>query len=189
MDSENWPFFTTHPEALPWKQEKIRISGSLIDRNSKERLKTLFWKIMRKIENLWKYQNFIVPFLSRSNDRKPKRRHRHGAHHPKVQQKSRNHHWRWPWIRLLPDQRCTYFIKGTAIVYKNNKEIKTLYKGDSFGEQSLFYNTQRQITIRAEEDVVCLVLGRDQLNQVLMDQVRSLFRLMMSRLETSKCKL
>ena len=35
----------------------------------------------------------------------------------------------------------SHFDKGTAIAYKNNKEIKTLYKGDSFGEQSLFYNT------------------------------------------------
>lgn len=29
------------------------------------------------------------------------------------------------------------------MVTKNGKEIKKLHKGDTFGEQSLFYNTMR----------------------------------------------
>ncbi|MFO0131078.1 MAG: hypothetical protein ACK52J_00305 [bacterium] len=33
--------------------------------------------------------------------------------------------------------------------------------GCCFGEQSLFYNTQRLVTIRAEDEVKCLLLGRD----------------------------
>ena len=53
------------------------------------------------------------------------------------------------------------------------KEKKVMmYKGDSFGELALFYNVQRQTTIKAEEDVVCLVLGREQLYKALGDQAQ-----------------
>jgi len=37
---------------------------------------------------------------------------------------------------------------------KGNKEVRKLYKGDSFGEQALYYNTIRQMTVRAEDDVL-----------------------------------
>ena len=44
-----------------------------------------------------------------------------------------------------------YYIKeGTASVYKGSKFIRKLYKGDSFGEQSLYYNTMRLLTIQAD---------------------------------------
>ena len=33
---------------------------------------------------------------------------------------------------------------------KNNKEIKKLQKGDSFGEQALYYNTIRQMSVKAD---------------------------------------
>jgi cGMP-dependent protein kinase len=37
-----------------------------------------------------------------------------------------------------------YIIKeGTVSVLKGNKEVRKLYKGDSFGEQALYYNTVR----------------------------------------------
>ena len=35
-----------------------------------------------------------------------------------------------------------------------------LEKTDSFGQQALFYNTVRQMTVKAEEDMTCLILGR-----------------------------
>jgi len=50
--------------------------------------------------------------------------------------------------------------------------MRKLYKGDSFGEQALYYNTVRQMTVRAEDEVKCLVLGRDTLTRVLGDQVQ-----------------
>ena len=63
-----------------------------------------------------------------------------------------------------------YIIKdGTASVLKGNKEVRKLYKGDSFGEQALYYNTVRQMTVRAEDDVKCLALGRDTLTRILGD--------------------
>jgi CRP-like cAMP-binding protein len=65
-----------------------------------------------------------------------------------------------------------YYIKeGSASVYKATKFQRKLAKGDSFGEQSLYYNTMRQYTIKADEDVICLVLGRDTLNRIMGDNI------------------
>jgi CRP-like cAMP-binding protein len=65
-----------------------------------------------------------------------------------------------------------YIIKeGSASVSKGNKFIRKLNKGDSFGEQSLYYNTIRQLTIKADDEVTCLVLGRDTLGRVLGDKI------------------
>lgn len=65
-----------------------------------------------------------------------------------------------------------YFLKeGTASVYKGNKFLRKLNKGDSFGEQSLYYNTMRQLTVKADEEVTSLVLGRDTLNRIMGDRV------------------
>ena len=44
-------------------------------------------------------------------------------------------------------------------------------KGSLFGEQALYYNTIRQMTVKAEEDVVCLVLGRETLAKILGDRI------------------
>lgn len=45
-----------------------------------------------------------------------------------------------------------YLIKqGTVSISKGNKFIRKLTKGDSFGEQSLYYNTMRQLTATAED--------------------------------------
>lgn len=65
-----------------------------------------------------------------------------------------------------------YYIKsGTASVYKATKFQRKLTKGDFFGEQSLYYNTMRQFTIKADEDVVCLVLGRDTLHKIMGENI------------------
>jgi cGMP-dependent protein kinase len=47
-----------------------------------------------------------------------------------------------------------YIIKeGTVQVMKGGKEIRKMLKGDSFGEQALYYNTVRQATVRALDNV------------------------------------
>ena len=47
---------------------------------------------------------------------------------------------------------CFYYIKeGYASAYKGNKFIRKLMKGDTYGEQSLYYNTVRQLTVKADE--------------------------------------
>ena len=44
-----------------------------------------------------------------------------------------------------------YYIKeGNATVFKGTRFVRKLTKGDSFGEQSLYYNTMRQYTIKAD---------------------------------------
>ena len=54
-----------------------------------------------------------------------------------------------------------YIIKeGIASVWKGNRCLDKLTKTDSFGQQALFYNTVRQMTVKAEEDITCLILGR-----------------------------
>ena len=45
--------------------------------------------------------------------------------------------------------------------------------GESFGESALLYNTPRQMSIRAssETEVICLALAKDNLIEILKDQV------------------
>lgn len=70
-----------------------------------------------------------------------------------------------------PGSTFYYMKEGSASVVKAGKVLRRLGKGDSFGEQSLYYNTMRQFTIRAEEDVICLVLGRDTLNRIMGENI------------------
>lgn len=70
-----------------------------------------------------------------------------------------------------PGSSLYYIKEGIASVYRGSKFIRKLTKGDSFGEQSLYYNTMRQLTIKADDEVTCLVLGRDTLNRVLNDKI------------------
>jgi CRP-like cAMP-binding protein len=56
---------------------------------------------------------------------------------------------------------------------KKNDYIKTLTCGDSFGEQSLFYNCKRLVTCVCDsEKVTCLVLGRQTLRNTLGDKIQ-----------------
>eukprot|EP01017_Pseudomicrothorax_dubius_P023633 TRINITY_DN2520_c0_g1_i2.p1 TRINITY_DN2520_c0_g1~~TRINITY_DN2520_c0_g1_i2.p1 ORF type:complete len:815 (+),score=191.06 TRINITY_DN2520_c0_g1_i2:35-2479(+) len=65
-----------------------------------------------------------------------------------------------------------YIIKdGVVSVMKGNNEVRKLYKGDSFGEQALYYNTVRQMSVKALDDVKVLALGRDTVTSVLGDQI------------------
>ena len=50
---------------------------------------------------------------------------------------------------------------------QGNLEQRKIYKGESFGQNSLYYNTMRKMTVRAEEDVVCQVLGRETLAKII----------------------
>lgn len=70
-----------------------------------------------------------------------------------------------------PGSTFYYLKEGSASVYKAGKFQRKLTKGDSFGEQSLYYNTMRLYTIKADEDVVSLVLGRDTLNRIMGDNI------------------
>lgn len=61
-----------------------------------------------------------------------------------------------------------YIIKeGVAGLYKGTVEQRKMYRGESFGEMSLYYNTMRKMTVKAEDDVKCLVLGRETLAKII----------------------
>lgn len=63
---------------------------------------------------------------------------------------------------------CFYYLKdGYASAYKGSKLVKKLMKGDSFGEQSLYYNTMRQLSVKADEESTLLILPRDTLYKVM----------------------
>lgn len=66
-----------------------------------------------------------------------------------------------------------YVIKdGTVSVLKGDKEIRKMVKGDSFGEQALYYKTVRFCTVKAETEVKCFALGREETTRILGDQVQ-----------------
>jgi cGMP-dependent protein kinase len=64
-----------------------------------------------------------------------------------------------------------YIIKaGTTMASIKGQEIKRILKGDYFGEQALLYNSVRTATVTAIDEVHCLAIGRESLNEVLGDQ-------------------
>lgn len=66
-----------------------------------------------------------------------------------------------------------YVIKeGMVSVLKGEKEIRKMGKGDSFGEQALYYKTVRFCTVKADTEVKCLALGRDEATKILGEQVQ-----------------
>jgi cGMP-dependent protein kinase len=44
-------------------------------------------------------------------------------------------------------------------------------KGDSFGEQSLYYNTMRQLSVKADEESTLLILPRDTLYKIMGEDI------------------
>ncbi len=61
-----------------------------------------------------------------------------------------------------------YIIKdGTASMLKGAVEERKIYQGESFGLNSLYYNTMRKMTIRADETVTCHILGRETLAKII----------------------
>lgn len=60
-----------------------------------------------------------------------------------------------------------FIIKqGSVICSKGDKDLKTLEKGDYFGEQALLYNSVRTATITAGENTKCLTIGRAELTKL-----------------------
>lgn len=66
-----------------------------------------------------------------------------------------------------------YMIKeGEVSIWKGQKELRKLGKGDSFGEQALFVSSVRAASVRADTEVKVLSLGRDKITQILGDKVQ-----------------
>lgn len=67
-----------------------------------------------------------------------------------------------------------YIIKeGEVAVLVGTKEVRRMHKNESFGEQALYYNTNRTSTVQAVEETTCIALGGETVQQVLGDHVRN----------------
>jgi cGMP-dependent protein kinase len=71
------------------------------------------------------------------------------------------------------DPGSTFYVikQGEASVWKGNELFTKLVRTDTFGEQSLLYNTVRLMSVKAETDLTCLILNRETLSRVLGDQI------------------
>ncbi|GIX65109.1 protein kinase G AGC kinase family member PKG [Babesia caballi] len=81
-----------------------------------------------------------------------------------------------------------YIIKhGNADVYVDGVRVRTITKGQYFGERAILYREPRSATIQAIDDASCLSLSRDILLNVLGDLNHVLFRnIMMECLQHSE---
>ncbi|KAL4488509.1 hypothetical protein ABPG72_013077 [Tetrahymena utriculariae] len=73
------------------------------------------------------------------------------------------------------DMASSYYIikKGKVAIYKDDKMIREMGVGETFGEQALFENSKRGATVKAmEDDSRCIALGRDTIQSVLGDKVQ-----------------
>lgn len=68
-----------------------------------------------------------------------------------------------------------YIIKeGSVTCTKDDIEIRTLSKGEYFGEQALLYNSPRTATVSAIDEVKCVAIGRERLTKVLGSQLQQI---------------
>lgn len=61
--------------------------------------------------------------------------------------------------------------EGEVSIWKGQKELRKLGKGDSFGEQALFVSSVRAASVKADTEVKVLSLGRDKITQILGDKI------------------
>lgn len=52
--------------------------------------------------------------------------------------------------------------------------MRTLTSGEFFGEQALYFNTTRSMTVRAASDVICLALSREMIMQVIGNKLQDM---------------
>jgi cGMP-dependent protein kinase len=66
-----------------------------------------------------------------------------------------------------------YIIKeGQVRCTKEGREVRTMTKGDYFGEQALLYNCLRTATIEAVSTVICVSIDRESLSNALGSQLQ-----------------
>lgn len=80
-----------------------------------------------------------------------------------------------------------YIIKeGKVQVWQEKQMVRTLTKGDYFGERALLYDEPRSATIISVGQTICVTIGRDLLQKVLGNLQHVLFRnVMMIALQNS----
>ena len=63
------------------------------------------------------------------------------------------------------DQADSFYLIKSGLVgcFDEDKFIRNLQTGDSFGEQALYQNGHRTLTVKALEEVHCLAISRENL--------------------------
>ncbi|KAK2196093.1 bifunctional cGMP-dependent protein kinase [Babesia duncani] len=81
-----------------------------------------------------------------------------------------------------------YILKqGNADVFVNGVKVRTLIKGQYFGERSILYKEPRSATIKATTETICVSIARDILQRTLGNLHHVLFRnIMMECLQNSE---
>lgn len=75
------------------------------------------------------------------------------------------------------DPASSYYIikEGSVSVMKGDKEVRKLFKGETFGEAALYSESMRTMTVIAsEENVKLLALGRDNITKILGDKIQNI---------------
>ena len=68
-----------------------------------------------------------------------------------------------------------YIIKeGVVIVTQNNKEVRKMTKGFYFGEQALLYSMARTASVIAVDNVKCVAISGQELNNVLGSKLQDI---------------
>ena len=66
-------------------------------------------------------------------------------------------------------------FKGIVVILKGNKEVKKLYKNESFGEKALYFSGIRNFSAKIfSNEAKCIALGRKALTKILGDQVQAI---------------
>lgn len=77
------------------------------------------------------------------------------------------------------DQASSYYLikSGTADCVKDGKVVRTLAAGDSFGEQALYTDGVRSLTVQCgKQECYCLGLSRKALQEVLGAQIQTVIQ-------------
>ncbi len=74
------------------------------------------------------------------------------------------------------DQADSYYLikTGTVGCYDGDKFVRELNEGDSFGEQALYKNGHRSLTVKAKDKVECLAISRETLLKVFGSDIETI---------------
>ncbi|CAD8213308.1 unnamed protein product [Paramecium octaurelia] len=72
------------------------------------------------------------------------------------------------------DQADSFYVikSGQVQILKGDKLIRKMGAKDSFGEQALYEKSVRGATVKAETEVKCVALGRENLTKILGDKIQ-----------------
>ncbi|CAD8075753.1 unnamed protein product [Paramecium primaurelia] len=72
------------------------------------------------------------------------------------------------------DQADSFYVikTGQVQILKGDKLIRKMGAKDSFGEQALYEKSVRGATVKAETEVRCVALGRENLSKILGDKIQ-----------------